>query len=584
MGKFTTTAVTAAVGLMLSVGLAACGSEDSGSSDSSAPGFNAVEKGVVNPSDKKGGTIRYASSDDWDSPDMGDTYYAFSQNFGRLYSRALTTFKPGPGQESLEVVPDLAESLGTPSDGGKTWTYKIRKGVKFDDGTEVTSKDVKYAVERSNFTDELQLGPKYFKQYLVDNPGGYKGPYKDKSEEGLKSIETPDDHTIVFHLNQPFSEFDYLVLMQTQPVPRAKDNGLEYQKNIVSSGPYKIDSYERGKLMKLSRNPHWDKATDPYRTALPDNIEVALKQNADDLDQKLLSGALEMDIAGTGVQGAAQPTVLGDAKHKANADNITAGYLRYAAVNKHVKPLDDVHCRRAVAYATDKVAAQTAFGGPVAGGEIATTILPPSVTGYQKADRYPVGADQHGDLAKAKEELAACGQPNGFTTKISARSDRPKEVAAAQGIQQGLAKVGIKTEIVQVPAGDYFNKYAGTPKWVHDNNVGIMLMAWAADWPSGFGFLQQIVDGRAIKPSGGTNLQETDLPDVNRLLDEAIEDTDAAARNARYTKVDELVMEDAGIVPLIYARLLLYRPANVTNVTLTHGYGGMYDYLNLGVE
>ncbi len=582
MGKFKATAI-AAVGLMLSVGLAACGSEDD-SSESGGAGFNAVEKGVVNPSEKKGGTIRYASSDDWDSPDMGDTYYAFSQNFGRLYGRALTTFKVGTGLESLEIVPDLAETLGEPSDGGKTWTYKIRKGVKFDDGTEVTSKDVKYAVERSNFSAELQLGPKYFKQYLVDNKPAYKGPYEDKSEEGLKSIETPDDQTIVFHLNQAFSEFDSLVSMQTQPVPRAKDKGLEYQKSIVSTGPYKIDSYERGKAMKLSRNPHWDKATDPLRTALPDNIEVALKQNADDLDQKLLSGALEMDIAGTGVQGAAQPTVLGNAKHKANADNVTAGYLRYMAVNQHVKPLDNIHCRRAVAYATDKVAAQTAFGGPVAGGEVATTILPPTVTGYQKADRYPVGPEQHGDIAKAKEELAACGQPDGFSTNISARSDRPKEVAAAQAIQQGLAQVGIKTEIKQVPAGDYFNKYAGTPKWVHDNGVGLMLMAWAADWPSGFGFLQQIVDGRAIKPSGGTNLQETDLPEVNKLLDEAAEDTNAEARNARYTKVDQLVMEDGGIVPLIYARLLLYRPANVTNVTLTHGYGGMYDYLNLGVE
>jgi peptide/nickel transport system substrate-binding protein len=583
MAKFKATAV-AAVGLMLSVGLAACGSDDDSGSSSSASGFNAVEKGVVNPSDKKGGTIRYASSDDWDSPDLGDTYYAFSQNFGRLYGRALTTFKVGPGKESLEIVPDLAESLGTPSDGGKTWTYKIRKGVKFDDGTEVTAKDVKYAVERSNYTDELQLGPKYFKQYLVDNEPPYKGPYKDKSEEGLKSIETPDDHTIVFHLKQPFAEWDYLVAMQTQPVPRAKDNGLEYQKNIVSTGPYKIDTYERGKVMKLSRNPHWDPATDPLRKALPDNIEVALKQNADDIDQKLLAGALDMDIAGTGVQTAAQPKVLQDPKHKANADNVTAGYLRYMAVNRNVKPLDNVHCRRAVAYATDKLAAQTGFGGPVAGGEIATTILPPAVTGYEKADRYPVGADQHGDLEKAKQELAECGQPDGFSTKLAARSDRPKEVAAAQGIQQGLAKVGIKAEIVQVPAGDYFNKYAGVPKWVHDNGVGLMMMAWAPDWPSGFGFLQQIVDGRAIKPSGGTNLQETDLPEVNKLLDEAAEDTNAETRNARYTKIDQLVMEDAGIVPLIYARLLLYRPSNVTNVTVTHGYGGMYDYLNLGVE
>ncbi|GAB3664000.1 ABC transporter substrate-binding protein [Actinocorallia lasiicapitis] len=586
--KMTRSFAAAAAGVLLVSGLAACGGDSEekkpGTGSEGASGFNAAITGMVNPSEKKGGTLRFADSDDWDSPDPGDTYYAFSQNFARIYSRALMTFSPQPGTESLKVVPDLAEAPGVVGPDGKTWTYKIRKGVKFDDGTEVKAADVKYAVERSNFTAELQLGPKYFKQYLVDNPGGYKGPYKDKSPEGLKSIETPDDYTIVFHLNAPFAEFDYITTMQTQPVPRAKDKGLQYQKAIVSSGPYKIDSYERGKSMKLSRNPHWDQATDPIRKALPDNIDVALKQNADDLDNKLLSGAIDMDIAGTGVQGAAQPKVLTNASNKALSDNVTAGFLRYLAVNKNVKPLDNVHCRRAVAYATDKVAAQTGYGGPVAGGEIATTILPPTVTGYVKADRYPVGADNHGDLAKAKEELAACGQPNGFSTKISARADRPKEVAAAQGVQQGLAKVGIKAEIKQVPAGDYFNKYAGAPKWVHDNGVGLMFMAWAADWPSGFGFLQQVVDSRVIKPSGNTNLQETNLPEVDTLLDDAAKNPDIKAREANYTKIDQAVMEDAGIIPLVYAKLLLFRPANVTNVAVTAGYGGMYDYLNMGLK
>src|SRR5262249_43971930 len=157
----------------------------------------------------------------------------------------------------------LAESLGKSSNGNKTWTYKLRKGLKYSDGTEITAQDVKYAVERSNFTDELQGGPKYFKQYLVDNPGGYKGPYKDKSKTGRKSLQPPDKYTIVFNLNTPFAEFDYLAFMpQTAPVQQAKDTGLNYKKNIVSSGPYKIDSYEPGKQMKLSRNTYWDASTD----------------------------------------------------------------------------------------------------------------------------------------------------------------------------------------------------------------------------------------------------------------------------------------------------------------------------------
>lgn len=180
MNKMRPIAVFAA-GVVAAAGLAACGGGDSGGSGS-GPGYNAGVNEVVNKSDKKGGTLKLGDSDDFDSPDPGNTYYAFSQNIARQYGRALTTFKPAAGQESNEVVPDLATDLGQSSDGGKTWTYKLRTGVKYADGTTVTSKDVKYAVERSNYTKELQLGPKYFKQYLVDNKPAYKGPYEDKSD------------------------------------------------------------------------------------------------------------------------------------------------------------------------------------------------------------------------------------------------------------------------------------------------------------------------------------------------------------------------------------------------------------------
>jgi peptide/nickel transport system substrate-binding protein len=571
--------------LVTGAGLTAC---NGGSGGSGGPGYNAAVNKVVNASDKKGGTLRLADSDDFDSPDPGNTYYAWTQNFARLYGRGLTTLAPGAGQETLKVVPDLATSLGTPADGGKTWTYKLRTGVKYDDGTTVTSQDVKYAIERSNYTDELQLGPKYFKAYLQDNTPAYKGPYKDKSDSGLKSIETPDPQTIVFHLAKPFSEFDYLAAMsQSMPVPKAKDTGLKYESKIVSSGAYKVDSYVRGKSMTLSRNTYWDQKTDPIRKALPDKIDLQLKQNPDDIDNRLLAGKLDMDITGVGVQSGTQGKVL-QANQKGYTDNPYQGFLRFMSLNIHVKPLDNIHCRTAVQYATDKVAAQTAYGGPLAGGDLATTLLPPSVAGYRKFDLYPqtykkAGGLDDATIAKAKQELAACGQPGGFSTKISARSDRPKEVAMAQAIQQGLAKVGIKVDIVQFPAGDYFNKYVGAPKYVHDHGIGMMLMAWAADWPTGYGFLSQIIDGRAIKPSGGNNLPELDDKQINDAFDAAIANVQEAARLKAYGDIDEAAMKQAVDVPIIYAKALLYRPKTATNVGITLGYGGMYDYLNMGV-
>ncbi|WP_308212368.1 ABC transporter substrate-binding protein [Actinomadura madurae] len=216
-------------------------------------------------------------------------------------------------------------------------------------------------------------------------------------------------------------------------------------------------------------------------------------------------------------------------------------------------------------------------------------MLPPSVEGYTKFDLYPQkqaeggGLDQ-ATLDKAKQELQACGKPDGFSSKISARSDRPKEVAMAEAIQQSLAKVGIKVSIVQFPAGDYFNKYVGVPKYVHDHGIGMMIMAWAADWPTGYGFLAQIVHGDAIKPSGGNNLAELDDPAINKALDEAIANPDKAARMKAYGEIDKLVMQSGMEVPLIYAKALMYRPKRVTNAGITYAYGGMYDYLNMGVE
>jgi peptide/nickel transport system substrate-binding protein len=123
--------------------------------------YDAAVGKVFNPSNVKGGTLRMANAGDWDSFDPADTYYSFSWDFVRLYGRSLVMFAPGPGPEGTKLVPDLAESLGTPSDGAKTWTYKLRKNVKFEHGTVVTSKDVKYAVERSLDKDTFPNGTTY---------------------------------------------------------------------------------------------------------------------------------------------------------------------------------------------------------------------------------------------------------------------------------------------------------------------------------------------------------------------------------------------------------------------------------------
>ncbi|MFF7126578.1 MULTISPECIES: ABC transporter substrate-binding protein [unclassified Streptomyces] len=566
--------------LAVSLGAAACGGgkDSNDNSGGGAGSKDAALNSIVNASSKKGGTVNLEDSDVPDSLDPGNTYYGFVQNFSRLYARTLVTFKPAAGKDGLTVVPDLADSLGKASADAKTWTYHLRSGLKFDDGTPITSKDVKYAVERSNFAPEaLSNGPTYFKAYLK---GGdkYKGPYKDK--KGIDSIETPDDQTIVFHLAKPFADFDYLATFsQTAPVPQAKDDGAKYVQHIVSSGPYKFASYEEGASASLVRNPNWDPKTDPIRKALPDKINVKFKVNPVTVDNDLLADKITADITGAGVQPQTQPKVL-SGKYAKQTDNSYAGATGYMALNQHVAPFDNAHCRKAVQWALDKQSVIDAMGGAPK-GDVATTLLPPSVNGYTKFDTYATPGHK-GDAAKAKDELKQCGKPSGFSTVLTARADRPAEVAAATAIQNSLKGVGIKVDIKQFPSGKYFSNFAGVPSYVHSHKLGMMMMAWGADWPTGYGFLDQIIDGSAIKPSGGNNLMELNDPKINKALSDAISNTDSAARTKAWGDIDKMVLDNASVVPLIYRKNLLIRPTSATNVTVTQAYLGMYDYTLLG--
>ncbi|MFE2989874.1 ABC transporter substrate-binding protein [Streptomyces sp. NPDC059262] len=573
-------AAVAAIG-SVSLLLAGCSKADDGSDGSNkSAGANAATKDVVNASTKKGGTVTYAMSDVPDSFDPGNTYYAYMYNFSRLYARPLMTFKPDAGEKGNTLVPDLASAPGKQSDGGKTWTYTIRKGLKYQDGSPITSKDVKYAVERSNFArDVLSLGPNYFQQFLK---GGdkYKGPYKDKSAEGLKSIETPDDTTIVFHLNQAFQEFDYLVATpQTAPVPKAKDDGIDYVKHIVSSGSYQFQSYQEGKQAVLVRNKNFDPKSDPLRKQYPNKIVVNLKVNQQTIDKDLQSGDTLIDLQGKGVDTQTQAQLVNDKSKMGNTDNAFGGRLVYAAINTKLKPFTNVDCRKAVEYAIDKVSVQTAQGGPIR-GDVATTVLPPDITGYAKEDVYATSGNK-GDVAKAKDALKACGEKT-INTTITARSDRDEEVSGAQALIESLKKVGINASLKQYPSGKYFTDYAGVPKFNQKNKVGIMMMQWGADWPSGYGFLQQILNSKAVGESGNTALSELDDKKVDSMLAEAIGAPDEATRNKLYAQIDKQAMEDAALVPLTYFKVLLYRSPYATNLVSTAAFSGQYDYLNIG--
>ncbi|NUP48114.1 MAG: ABC transporter substrate-binding protein [Catenulispora sp.] len=552
--------------------------------------FNAATKGIVNASTKTGGTLNYVTADDFDSLDPNRTYYAYSINFQRYFSRTLMAFDAKPGIAGAKAVPDLATAPGAITNDGKTITYTLKDGIKFQDGTPITSKDVKYGVERNFAQDVLPGGPTYFKD-MLDEGQKYPGPYKDTDPNhlGLKSVQTPDDKTIVFNLSAPYSDFDALLTMPIgAPVESKIDldpakGGSKYQSNVQSSGPYMIQSYEPKKSLVLVKNPAWDQSTDTIRHQLVDKVTVSMGLDPDDMDKRLISGQADLEIESTGLQAAQQTEVLRDADKKANADEPLTGFTRGFALDQAVPELANVDCRKAIEYAANKVDLQTARGGPHGGGDIATTVAPPTLPGYQSFDLYPSGPDKTGDLDKAKEELAKCGKPNGFHTNI-ATTNKGKGPKVATALQAALARVGITTDIQQFDSSSYYSTVIGTPSNVHSKDLGIMVMGWGADFPTGFGYFSAIADSRKILQDGGnSNWPEVKEPAIDAALDDMAATTDPAKKAADVQTIDHKLMEGAYYLPFTYDKALTYRNPRLTNVYIT-GAAGMYDFVSIGTS
>lgn len=595
------TLTAAACAMALTV--AACGSSTSGSGSSpgkSATGFNLGETAVVNPNSGEGGTMTLLNASDFDSTDSGNTYDAFSWDIGRLWARTLLTYSQKPGAAGEDLVPDLAASMPTASADGTEWTVKLQPDATFQNGAPITSADVKYAIERSNWgQDTLKQGPSYFKTFVEDTTN-YQGPYLDKNPaDGVSGITTPDAHTIVFKLKTPYGQFPYLLAMaDTAPVPRASDTGATYYQHYVSSGQYEIQSYTKGQQLVLVPNTNFAKSSDPGGLHQVHASKIVVKLDIDQttVDNQLLANQAQIDIGGVGVALATQSKILSNPTLKANSDDPLTGFLTYMAINDTVKPFDNVDCRTAVEWAINKVTVQSNSGGPIGGGDIATTLIPPTVSGYAKSDIYQTPGEQ-GSVTNAKAELAKCAaaEPNeftgsastGFTTKtsfaIGSFSDQPKDKPITDGIQQNLAAVGITSNIMLSPFGSFYGDAGGNASYVTKNNMAFMVAGWGPDYPSAYGFLYFITTKSGIQPDGGsTNLSSFDSPSIDAMMTQAESTVDPTSSNAQWAAVDQALMKQSMIVPLLDARSLFYRPPSATNVYVQSAYG-MYDFSDIGV-
>ena len=577
-------AAAAAVVVLVVVVAVSCAGGSGGRADVPvlADGADAGIDGVRSPSDEAGGTLRVVAPE-ITSLDPQRSYQPGVWNLMRLYARTLVTYDSTAGHTG-ELVPDLATDTGTVSEDGRTWTFTLKGGVRFEDGTPITSRDIKYGIERTFASDVVVGGPTHVVDLLDDPSNPYAGPYQDESPGrlGLGSIATPDDATIVFTLRRPAPEFPYvLALPSSSPVPIAADaNGAQYGRDPVSSGPYMITSVDKYAGIVLDRNPQWDRATDEVRTALPDRVVVRTGLSGLERDQALLAGSADVDISGTGVQTATIARLTdeeGDDDVLAGRlDDLTTGTVRLLAMPTAVAPMDNPACRLAVGRIVDRWAVQAALGGAV--NAVRTSQLWP-----RDLHGAPEESDPRPDLDRARAALEECGQPDGFSTTMAV-PDVQSSLDVASVLAAQLEEVGIVVEIKPFPLDTFYATDVGKPSNVIGGGYGLVLATWTADSPTPAAFLAPLVDGRSIRDTvGNANHALLNLPDINALVDQARAAGDTAEADGLWRQVAAEAAKTNSYVPLTETRVQLVAGQRLRNGLVMLPYSS-YDLATAGVR
>ncbi|HEY3483067.1 MAG TPA: ABC transporter substrate-binding protein, partial [Streptomyces sp.] len=284
----------------------------------------------------------------------------------------------------------------------------------------------------------------------------------------------------------------------------------------------------------------------------------------------------DLDLYGTTLTDATETKILNDDKIKANTDLVFTGGTRYLSLQTNVAPFDNFECRRAVQYAVDKSAVLARLGGNYEGGDIATTMLPPTTDGYDP-NAAPYGSNAGAPYTDgAKSQLSKCGKPGGFSVTLAGVKGLPRVQDAMQAVSTSLSAVGIKVNVVTEDAGTFYDTLL-SPTKLKAKKWGIVFTSWAADWPTGGGFLRAL-----IEPGGINNYSGLDDTEINTLVDTADTQSDPAQAADTWRSIDSKVMNESTMVPLVYVRHLAYRGARLTNV-YEHQVLGAVDLTALGV-
>lgn len=527
------------------------------------------------PPAQPGGTLTAYSHGDPDTLDPGSTYSSGGFWIASATQRPLLSYAPG---DPLNPVPDLAAAAPVVSGDRRTVTVTLRAGVRFSPpvGREVTSADVKYAIERGFFrTVATPYAPAYFGVIRGARPGVAPGTE-------IRGIETPDDRTVVLRLSRPAGGIvaAALVMPLTAPVPPEVARPLDdrrrsaYATRQAATGPYMlaadaagvVTGYRRGRSIELVRNPSWDRATD-RRPALLDGVMVDTSP-PDDALTRILEG--RQAISGDFLP---DPAGLRRAlrEHPDQTEPLSGGGVAYLALNTSRPPFDDPDVRRAVAAGFDRLGVRRIMGGRPT-GPLATHFLPPDMPGFREAGgrRGPAPqlyGDPRGDRAAAARFLRAAGHRSGrFQGRpivVAGPDDSPALEAGTRFEARQLERLGFDVRLRLAPFGRIARTICGDPRKRVDACANL---GWFRDFPDPQTVLDPLFNGANITPRGNSNVSQLDVPALNRAMRRAALVVGADARGRAWGAIDRRVTRRAAMIPIAWPTVTLMASPDVRGV------------------
>ncbi|MCX4829134.1 ABC transporter substrate-binding protein [Streptomyces sp. NBC_00006] len=497
---------------------------------------------------RKGGTIYGYSPDDFSHLDPQRIYYAFNSTLALLYARCLTGYKvDSAGHQKL--VGDLATDAGTASDGNKTWTFTLKDGLKWDDGSELTVDDVRHGFERG-WAPFITEGATFAQIALTGEDAKwrdqYEGPYKGKHLDAI--VTDKKQKTITFHLKEARPDFNFTLAMHTYAATPVKlDTKEKYDKNPVSCGPYKIKAHTTDKSMTLVRNKHWDPATDSIRNGYPDGFEFTFGVEGLDSTDRLIADQGNDKYAVSiykGIPAERMQKILTTPELKQRTFNglLTGSY--YYAIN--CKRVTDLAVRQALNIAWPLEQIRKIYGGASA-GDYASSILSPDIIGYEKYDLYGKLKKPAGDPKRAKELLKKAGKLG--TKIVYAYEQDPVYDKTKVVIENALTEAGFKPVMKPIDSTTYYDQVQQV-----DNNYDVMWFGWSPDWPTAFTMMQPLFDSASIG-NGMNNVSQVKVDWIDETIkkNELISDQEKAGK--AWSALDRRIMKEvAPIIPETFQR------------------------------